>query len=424
MLARMRAVAGALVQIEIWPLVALYLASSFVEGLLPLMVAVAVLFWLLRLLAQRQLTARTPADGPMALMVLMVPVTLWATAYPQETVPQVTLLLANIALYYALVNWATDARRLRLGVAALATVGLGLALGAPVTVTWHANKVFLIPSSFYARFSVLVGEGIHPNDMAAAAAPLFVALLGIAVYAWSRMSAGERLLTGGAAVSLLALLLLSQSRGALLGAGAALVLMAALRWRWGWLALPPLGIGGGLALRAFGLQALEVVTAPSGPGGPASRPEIWSAALCAIQDFPLTGIGMGAFGEVIPALYPLFSGYLPQDHAHNVFLQVAVDLGIPGLVAWLAIVALAMVSAWELHSQASERGDRWAAGLGAGLLCSQVALGVHGMVDVAAWRTPLGGMVWALWGLAMAGRNACGASCAPPEAERSHVEKG
>jgi putative inorganic carbon (hco3(-)) transporter len=167
-----------------------------------------------------------------------------------------------------------------------------------------------------------------------------------------------------------------------------------------------------------------VATAPSGPGGPASRPEIWSAALCAIQDFPLTGIGMGTFGEVTPAMYPLFAGYLPQGHAHNVFLQVAVDLGIPGLVAWLAILVLALVSAWELYRQTNKQGDRWAAGLGAGLLCAQVALGVHGMVDVAAWRTPLGGMVWVLWGLTLAARNVYGESTIEGAAECTHVEKG
>ena len=55
-----------------------------------------------------------------SLQVLTIPVTLWATALPEVTQPQVLRLLAGIALYYALVNWATTASRLWL-------LGVGLA---------------------------------------------------------------------------------------------------------------------------------------------------------------------------------------------------------------------------------------------------------------------------------------------------------
>jgi len=407
--ARIRSVARALVQIEIWPVAALYLAGGFVQGLLPVTLAVAAFFWALRLLAYGRLTVRTPADGPLALMVLMAPVTLWATAYPQETVPQVALLLANIALYYALVNWAADPRRLRLGVAALAAVGLGLALCAPVTVAWHANKAFLVPSSLYSHLPLLLGDGIHPNDMAAALALLFVALAGLLVFAWRQMRLLDRLAMNGVEMAMLVILLLTQSRGALFGVAAALALMVTLRWRRGWLVLLPVAIAGAFGLHTYSLRVLDVITASNILGSLEIRMGLWAEAIHAIQDFPLTGIGMGTFVQVIPALYLFSPGGMRFGHAHNVFLQVAVDLGIPGLVAWLAIVALVVTTTWELVRQGRLSGNRWTHALGVGLLCSQVALLVHGMVDVAAWRTPLGAMIWVLWGLAMAGRNALGA---------------
>jgi O-antigen ligase len=66
---------------------------------------------------------------------------------------------------------------------------------------------------------------------------------------------------------------------------------------------------------------------------------IWRAALWGIADFPLTGMGFGAFRRVASALYPL--PYMPVGydfaHAHNGFFQAALDLGLPGLLAYAAI---------------------------------------------------------------------------------------
>jgi O-antigen ligase len=51
-----------------------------------------------------------------------------------------------------------------------------------------------------------------------------------------------------------------------------------------------------------------------------------------IADFPLTGIGLNTFPVVQQALYPaleLRGGQWPT--AHNLYLQTALDLGLPGL---------------------------------------------------------------------------------------------
>ena len=59
-----------------------------------------------------------------------------------------------------------------------------------------------------------------------------------------------------------------------------------------------------------------------------------------IQDFSLTGAGLGMFEQVVRLLYPTFfvgiqTGFM---HAHNIYLQAAVELGLGGLVAHLASV--------------------------------------------------------------------------------------
>ena len=50
--------------------------------------------------------------------------------------------------------------------------------------------------------------------------------------------------------------------------------------------------------------------------------------------------------------------------------------------------------------------EGWPAALGSGILASQVALIVHGMTDAVTWgMVRPAPIVWAIWGLAIAGWN-------------------
>jgi putative inorganic carbon (HCO3(-)) transporter len=149
---------------------------------------------------------------------------------------------------------------------------------------------------------------------------------------------------------------------------------------------------------------LELATSDSSIGGLGERLDIWSRSIFMIQDFPFTGIGMGTFTEVADSLYP-FSLALPGtiNHAHNLFLQIAVDLGVLGLIAWMAILFTILALSWQLYRSKTSLMQSSIAGIGAGLLCSQLALILHGLTDAVTWGmvrpAPL---VWALWGLAVA----------------------
>jgi putative inorganic carbon (HCO3(-)) transporter len=116
------------------PLLALLLCMGIASMRLPpVALAVAAIFWPLRWLAYGHLSVCTPADWPLGLLLLAIPVTLWATALPDVTQPQVYRLLTGVALYYAIVNWATSIARLRLLATGLVAAGLLLALSAPVS---------------------------------------------------------------------------------------------------------------------------------------------------------------------------------------------------------------------------------------------------------------------------------------------------
>jgi hypothetical protein len=99
-LAAIQRFAGRLVQYEIWP-VSLMIAASFVWlSLLPAAVITAAVFWILRWIATGRLTRRTPVDFAVILIMVMIPVTLWATALPAITIPQVYRLLTGVAFFF------------------------------------------------------------------------------------------------------------------------------------------------------------------------------------------------------------------------------------------------------------------------------------------------------------------------------------
>ena len=99
-------------------------------------------------------------------------------------------------------------------------------------------------------------------------------------------------------------------------------------------------------LAALAMTGLIVVA--GGLSGMGTRVEIWSRALIMITAFPLTGVGLNAFRSLVPLTVPLqeVSPALDIAHAHNVaeqqhmLLQTALDVGILGLCAYLAMLAV------------------------------------------------------------------------------------
>jgi putative inorganic carbon (HCO3(-)) transporter len=311
-------------------------------------------------------------------------------------------------LFYAIVNWARTRGRLRLVTAAGLAAGLFLALFATLSVVWPNGKLPFIPAGLYGRFQLLVADTIHPNVLAGSLALLIPLGLGLLLFAWRQIGWSERSLVVLAVLGMLAIIGLTQSRGAWLGVLAALLLLLLLRFRWGWVLIMLGCVAAGYVFYRSGTgRMLEAMTATNTISSLEGREEIWSRAIYMLQDFPYTGIGMGSFTRVADVLYPFFL-FSPGkiDHAHNLFLQVGVDLGIPGLIAWLSLLLLVISQARQLYRKGCKSGDGLAIGIGAGLLGGQVALVVHGLTDAVVWgmvrSAPL---VWLLWGLTVAAWN-------------------
>jgi putative inorganic carbon (HCO3(-)) transporter len=397
-----------LAAIELWT-VSLVVASSFVSSrLLPAAFIISIMFCLVRWLAYRRISQQTPADWVIILLILMIPVTIQATAFPETTWPQVYRLLSGIALFYAIVNWATNPGRLRwLGMAVIGT-GLILASSSIIIVNWPVDKFSAFLTPVYNHFSVLSGDPVNPNVMAGSLVILLPIPLGFILFYWSQMSRILRSMATVATLSMVVVLGLTLSRGAWTAFGMVLVILVILRWKRGWIFVAAgLLTGVGIVSWLGITPTINAIFSNTTLGGMDGRYEVWSRALYMIQDFTFTGIGMGSFGNVADTLYPFYAiapGRIP--HAHNLFLQIAVDMGLPGLITWLSIFFTIGFISWKIYQIGRSTGDKLAMAIGSALLCSQVALASHGLTDAVTWGMVRSApIIWALWGIAASGWN-------------------
>jgi putative inorganic carbon (HCO3(-)) transporter len=245
----------------------------------------------------------------------------------------VLLLVAGIALYYAIVNWIRTAERERAIILVLVGSGLLATLLAPVAVAWGTGiQLTFIPEALYRRLPRLASIPVNPNVLAGALVLTLPVPLALLVFGASQMQRHERYVSLAAVIGMAAILLLTKSRGALLASAVSVLILCLLCGRRGWIVAIATALLAGLTLWRIDFpQMLEKLISTGSTGVVPGRLEMWSRALYMLQDFPFTGIGMGAYQDVANALYPFF--LLGPDanapHAHNLFLQVGVDLGIP-----------------------------------------------------------------------------------------------
>ncbi len=366
-------------------------------------------------------------NAALGLMLAMVAVSLFATFDIQFSLGKVSGTMLGALLFWAISRWLTTTGRLKLGTAAFVLAG-GVLVVVGLLGLHEDGKVEAV-SSMIAQLPIRIRgipgaeRGFNPNPIAGCLVlfvPLQVALLATGVQPWLFPSPKNpwigRLLILIQAVLLLltaGTVLLMQSRGAWWGLAVAAVVFLIFHSR----RMRALAAVAGAAL-----IVLLVVLGPgnfikqaiilSGPGEAemrlfvtehtvANRVELWSRAISGIRDFPFTGMGMNAFRRIMPVRYPVSRTEFNPDvpHAHNNLLQAALDLGIPGLIAYASIWLLAGVLLVMVYRRSSERLYRaMAGGLGTGL----IAHFIFGIADAIPLGSKVGVLFWLTLALTVA----------------------
>lgn len=402
--ARLKAAANWVAEHELWllaPLIVMLLFSNNLPfSLLGTSLLVVPIPWLCRWASRRCLTRHTALDLPIIGLLLMALVGLYPSVEISESLRVLYKMIVEMALFYGLVNGAHSRRRLWTITGIVLAAGTGAACLSLVGTNWSTGK-FMVPLPVYrwlpsAAIPLLNKAGFNGNIVGGTLAMILPLNLALFCFGSKR---GLRPLLGLSLLIVGITLLLTQSRGGLMGFAAALVALAIWRSRWFVLLVPLALIGIFVAGQYFGAeQVADFLLVTQAANSAQGRVEIWQRAIYMLQDFPFTGIGLGTFYRVASVMYPFFligpDTIVPE--AHNVFLQTGVDLGIPGLVSFIAVLTAFSITALEAVRMAKH--TEWEP-LAVGLSCGFVVYLIHGLVDAVTFSTKPGTMIWTILGL-------------------------
>ncbi len=391
--------------------------------------------WLIGWLASGKPLPRTSLNPALLLMAFMVLVSLWATYDMNISLGKVCGVMLGIAVLFVFAHQGTSKLNWLVCLGVFLLGGLGIAgislLGTRWVTGGKLGFLTVITSRLPVRLTGLAGaaDGFHPNEVAGAllwVLPIMLTMtIGLFINIFfpakqsknvdkvSLVDLGGMIVIGTMTVITLLVFILTLSRTAYLALAIAMVIL-------GWLVLPrrwQIGLAIlaittvvvlGFALSTMDTDTLNQVLFASTSGDASNtlntmegRMEIWTRAIECIQDFPYTGMGMNTFRTAVYIVHPprLFNPDTDIGHAHNEYLQAALDLGVPGLVAFIWLYVSAFILLFKAYRWAATA-DRdtlpWILGLTGGL----IAHFMFGINDAVALGAKPGILFWMLLGLA------------------------
>lgn len=380
--------------------------------------SLAALAWGLRRVEEVRLADvwRLPAVRIVLPILMIATAGLATTAHPVHVREALADLWIGAA---ALVGWSAALSRPRLArllegllwpAAILALIGIVQFHGL-----WQPLALAGIAPGTRLAITSLAG---NPGDLGAyLVLPVLLAQVGLlrrlrSEESGSRPAVWGTVLLGGALVLCLYALLLTQTLAAVAAvAVGSLVLWATLMPRRR--ILIALGAGAAVAvllvaavppLRQRVAEKARQAAAGDWNGVLTGRLDGWRAAVWMLGEHPLTGVGQGAYRpEFVPAKLALMDRGVPFyrnltvgfGNAHNEFLEVGAEWGIPGLLAltwglWVLFGALSRNPSGQNRGNEGERALAWAGAAALATLCLadfpfQIALVAYPALLFLSW---------------------------------------
>ena len=321
-----------------------------------------------------------------------------------------------------LATWCTTTDRLITATLlfALASTGV-LILGAlntfitnakfitgPAGSIWSTPAVPWLPQIMMGLPGLESTEGqVNQNALGGTALMLVPTCAGLAAAAFIGGRRRHLMLVAGGVATTVAVAVLGRTLSRTAWISAVLTLVAlALRWRRGryWVLAALLVATAGLGFTVHRLRPADFDDGiRSARSSVLARVAIWQDGVDRLREAPWLGVGINQFHEVTPTAAA--HGASRVAHAHNMLLQVALDVGLLGLSGYVLLLYALLLMA----DRAARRPDmvgRIAAGAGFSLV------GVHlfGLGDTIALGAKVGIFQWLCAGLILA------ASHLPPSA--------
>ena len=191
--------------------------------------------------------------------------------------------------------------------------------------------------------------------------------------------------------------MVTYTRGAWLGATVGLATFFILtELRRTWRALVLVGVLGVVTVAAAGTERAALTRRAmtiSSVEANASRVSLLRASVRMVADHPVLGTGLNTFATI----YPRYRRHGDADpvapFAHNIFLNMAVEGGVVGALAFAAVIVLAVASGWRWHASSRTPPGML---LSATILAAFVGAMTHQLVDGTFLSVHLGAGLWLL----------------------------
>ncbi len=392
---------------------AILLAPLFIfpkVQLWPIFLVVPLLL-IMRYKITREFWEKTPLDIPLLLIFLALLATLPGISDFSHSLPKMSGLVFGMFFYYTLVSLLKTKSLIKLSLSfyllggiLLAVIGL---LGMPTFTSKHLDSLMTIKDKLPTMNFNLPGAelGFSTNAVGGTLLLVFPLFLVLTIRAWLRLwwpkpdhptrpSKKSLLVLSAGGLFTGLVLLLTQSRGAwgglvLSGLIVALVYMGRrIKTKKALLLIVVLVIS---VILLVGLAIYSVKNiGPLNPGLKQAegtlqfRIHVWNLTLPIIQDNPICGVGLNNFRKM-PEIRYFWSS------AHNQFLHVAVELGIPALIAYMAL--LLIVAYMCLHVR-EKSPISWVRTSILGLGWGQLAFVFFGLTDAIPLGAKVGFFFW------------------------------
>lgn len=332
--------------------------------------------WALRWIGTRRLWPTTPLQWLFLAFFALGVLNVWFAPYTRGFIMLGRPIL-GAALYFYAVEHVCRHHSLRWLALATTVFSLLLGVAALVSTQWNIKSEQLgLVVDMLPNITTIPGieGGFNANEVAGALIWLVPVMAALAVYRWQ-----ERLPRVGVTLAFLALfaaLMIGQSRLAIIGLLIALGLIARV--------LFPRGRPRNLALSAVILVGIFEILIISNVFNVSNRQrmlerdeasfsdrvDIWRSGLAILRDYPVTGAGMSMFRyNPTRQLYPV-AKYKDRvlPHAHNEWVQIGSDLGVPGLLVFTGWYAAAGGMLLAGYRRGSAEVKALSVGVAAGLL--------------------------------------------------------
>ena len=135
------------------------------------------------------------------------------------------------------------------------------------------------------------------------------------------------------------------------------------------------------------------------------RVHIWEGAMKLAQSFNLSGIGVGteAFSKVYPD-YSL-SGIEKAPHAHNLFLQTWIEIGLPGLIVLIVTILIFIQCSFSFFKKSAGGQMKTGKFLSLAGFCGIMGVLLQGFTDYIWYNYRVYLMFWLIIGLTVAIQN-------------------